>query len=481
MRFPAFLLALLALAGPALAQSRLQGQRLGDGTTGPADNLTVKPNGATTARPLKERAADEVHAKDYGVKCDYNPATSTGTDDTAALQAAINAGQSATAQGGGRRIKLPAGNCLTGTLLISGQADIEGAGSHATVLHLKASATGPAIRIETSGYDFVQLDGYPNGNIALSHLRLTSTSGATSGLDAQHGIQITVGANEIPVWIRLDDVVIYNMPGSGIKSGPFNGFLQANKSSFVNNGQWGTDTNSVYDFRFIECDWSTNRIGNLRSSGDAQMFLLNPNIYAAGGWGVVAYQTDMKIVGGSIDANLGGGLQFTAAPTRSMRVILTGGLTFGSNSRGGTEAAPDIAVYGSGGPLQLLGSRFTWAPHAINPASKISHNIRFMDGGPSWVDARDVHWSTAQGVYDTSVVNDVSRVLATFQANGGTTMTGPLALDGSLRFKPLTLSAAPTTSNLAFGFCALVKNTSNGTLRFYCNDEGVIHSGPLFD
>ena len=106
------------------------------------------------------------------------------TDDTAALQSAITAGQSVAAQGGGRRIVLPAGNCLTGTLLISGQTDIRGAGSRATVPRLKASATGPAIRIETSGYDFVQLDGYPNGNISISHLRLTSTSGATSGLDA---------------------------------------------------------------------------------------------------------------------------------------------------------------------------------------------------------------------------------------------------------------------------------------------------------
>ena len=84
MRIIAFLLASLVLAGPALAQSRLQGQRLGDGTTGSADNLTLTPNGATTARPLKERARDV----GYSV-LDFGPSVGTGGDDSAAINAAI--------------------------------------------------------------------------------------------------------------------------------------------------------------------------------------------------------------------------------------------------------------------------------------------------------------------------------------------------------------------------------------------------------
>ena len=83
MRIIAFLLASLVLAGPALAQSRLQGQRLGDGTTGSADNLTLTPNGATTARPLKERARDV----GYSV-LDFGPSVGTGGDDSAAINAA---------------------------------------------------------------------------------------------------------------------------------------------------------------------------------------------------------------------------------------------------------------------------------------------------------------------------------------------------------------------------------------------------------
>lgn len=47
--------------------------------------------GTGEARTLANRFADVVNVKDYGAKGDYNDSTGTGTDDTVAIQAAINA------------------------------------------------------------------------------------------------------------------------------------------------------------------------------------------------------------------------------------------------------------------------------------------------------------------------------------------------------------------------------------------------------
>jgi hypothetical protein len=59
-------------------------------------SFSVTSTGSTTARSLADRFGEVFHVDDYGAKGDWNG--STGTDDTAAIQAAINA---AVAAGGG--------------------------------------------------------------------------------------------------------------------------------------------------------------------------------------------------------------------------------------------------------------------------------------------------------------------------------------------------------------------------------------------
>jgi hypothetical protein len=78
------------------------------GVAGDASNQTVLATGSTTALSLAAWFATVVNVKAFGAKCDSNETGSTGTDDTAAINAAL--------------AELPAG----GSLLIPGWSRISG-------------------------------------------------------------------------------------------------------------------------------------------------------------------------------------------------------------------------------------------------------------------------------------------------------------------------------------------------------------------
>jgi hypothetical protein len=61
----------------------------GDQTPGSAVSFIQAGTGAVT-RNMQDKARESVSVLDFGAVGDYNPATGTGTDDTAAIQAAIN-------------------------------------------------------------------------------------------------------------------------------------------------------------------------------------------------------------------------------------------------------------------------------------------------------------------------------------------------------------------------------------------------------
>jgi hypothetical protein len=71
-----------------------------------ANDVAVTATGSTTARALKDRAADEVWITDHGAKCD------NATDDTAALSAAITAAMTT-----GKTLRIPAGTCRINSVI----------------------------------------------------------------------------------------------------------------------------------------------------------------------------------------------------------------------------------------------------------------------------------------------------------------------------------------------------------------------------
>jgi hypothetical protein len=101
--------------------------------TGDVSNSRVTATGSTTARALRDRAADVVNVKDYGAVGDGS------TDDTAAIQAAMTAATT----GAGRPLIFPAGTFLVdpGTLnwATAKGVVIRGAGQLKTIIRARSA------------------------------------------------------------------------------------------------------------------------------------------------------------------------------------------------------------------------------------------------------------------------------------------------------------------------------------------------------
>jgi hypothetical protein len=99
----------------------------------------ITPEPGAVARPVADKLADIVSAKDFGARGDGV------TDDTEALRTAIVAAQS-----NSRSLFIPAGNYLIRGLTLSGGIDIYGDGAPLNSI-LTYSGTGAALHLENAG------------------------------------------------------------------------------------------------------------------------------------------------------------------------------------------------------------------------------------------------------------------------------------------------------------------------------------------
>ena len=101
-------------------------------------NLSVTATGSTTSRTLANRFADVINVKDFG-------ATGNGTtDDTSAIQAAINSGS---------LIFFPSGTYLVSTINVGSNKKLQGSGNSSIISFSNASSVG----INISNANFVDL------------------------------------------------------------------------------------------------------------------------------------------------------------------------------------------------------------------------------------------------------------------------------------------------------------------------------------
>ena len=110
------------------------------------ENVSVTPTGATTARTLAARFADVINVKDFGAVGDGS------TDDTAAIQAAMNAVPAV-----GAIVYFPAGTYLVTAQLTSTDKPIYilGQGMFITRIHWKSTAISDGFLITQTDDDYV--------------------------------------------------------------------------------------------------------------------------------------------------------------------------------------------------------------------------------------------------------------------------------------------------------------------------------------
>jgi hypothetical protein len=152
-----------------------------------ANDVAVTATGSTTARALKDRAADVVNVKDYGAKGD-------GSDDTAAFSAALAAGLN---------IYVPAGVYRTGQIVLRTGQRLVGAGRYATEIRPTDNNASVILIDRDAGVT----TGYA---VEVSGLRINGYDTGTG-----HGIEATA-ANLGAVGMRLHDLRIEHVGGDGI-------------------------------------------------------------------------------------------------------------------------------------------------------------------------------------------------------------------------------------------------------------------------
>lgn len=180
--------------------------------------LLLVPMAAHASSPVGNAV---FYATDYGVKCD------DATDDTSALQTAINAAQAPTASSTGGILQLPAGFCrLTGALTISGPVTVLGAG--AGVQPVVGDSGGTVIRSDCASCNHFTVTSV--APFSLRNVTLDKSVTATGGA----GVSIVQSGTNINRQSQFENVAML-----GLAYGYY----------FVNTANWSIDNPYILDFR----------------------------------------------------------------------------------------------------------------------------------------------------------------------------------------------------------------------------------------
>lgn len=153
--------------------------------------------GSTTARSLADRFSDVINVKDFGAKGDGV------TDDTAAIQVAVNKGGT---------VFLPAGVYIVKGIIVSDNTTLCGVGANVTTLKLAEGANADVIK--SAGADALWGDteyGVHKG-VANVCLKDFSVDGSRDTNSKGNGIAL------YGHFLHLENLIIYNTRGNGLRT-----------------------------------------------------------------------------------------------------------------------------------------------------------------------------------------------------------------------------------------------------------------------
>jgi hypothetical protein len=276
----------------------------------------------------------------YNAKTDYAATGDGSTNDTTAIQNAINAAFTA----GGGIVYLPPGTYSITQLSIKNRVWLQGAGLKATLLRHRSGSTGAIVQ------NYKATGSEANGqNIAIRHLAIDGSTGGTPniGIYLEQSTSPTAGDDWTDSRWLVEHVVIYGVNGNGFE-------VQAtrNEGRAINVHVFDVEGHgfevSGSDCFFISCNAGASGLAGFHTDGTSNRFVnckswFSGAITAASGHGFHLYGTspggaafsnceaqDNKAAGWRID-------------TSSHRTILDGCVADSNSARGaGLNAALEI-------------------------------------------------------------------------------------------------------------------------------------------
>lgn len=254
-----------------------------------AGSFTQAGTGAVT-RTVESKLRDVVSVKDFG-------AVGNGaTDDTAAIQAAIDYAQTASglpaASDGAFAVDFPPGNYLSGTLTVTGPIVLRGHGRQSTYITLKTGTTTSLLVFLAVNITGTSLEDFNHATISGMTLLGNRSDAVTVG--ASHGIScpgpLFASTTQYASSVFAQNLEIINFTGSGIVTGANRNMLWLDHVISRYNNDCGVIISGV-DNKISNCEFGVTGDAAAKLNAGGTTGWVNCYFYFCGGPCVYAAST----------------------------------------------------------------------------------------------------------------------------------------------------------------------------------------------